>query len=157
VRMPARHYRRAVQHVEFFALDSYSQFLADLAPFGDEDAAQRIDLPAWIGARWKLAFGPPVVPGHLPGHRAGVERRRGPSPRGSAAATPPASRPPRSASSTSSSTTRSRASSSMSTARRSSPAASRNRRTRSASRAARVSTGALGRSRNYSVAIDSRV
>ena len=52
-RMPAKHYHRSVNHVEFFALDSTMQM------FGT-DAAQRTAVAGWLAAStatWKIAFG----------------------------------------------------------------------------------------------------
>jgi len=52
-KLPAAYYKHAVQHVEFFGLDTNMQM------FG-QDSAQKTDVSAWIKAStatWKIAFG----------------------------------------------------------------------------------------------------
>lgn len=59
-RMPAHYYQRVHQHVAFFALDTVQQFFANYPPFFATDAAQRLDVAAWLAASsatWKIAVG----------------------------------------------------------------------------------------------------
>lgn len=52
-RMPATHWHRTVEHVEFFALDSPRQRYL-------QDAQQRVDVTAWLAAStttWRIALG----------------------------------------------------------------------------------------------------
>jgi hypothetical protein len=57
-RMPATYYQRVVGHVAFFALDSNAQMWSPGDP--TRDAAQRVDVDAWLDASaapWKISLG----------------------------------------------------------------------------------------------------